>query len=96
MEPCLNKGYHLFTDNWYNSVSLTEFMSKRNTYITGTLRVDRKRNPSQAVGKKLRKGEMVFMYLGDISITKWKDKKDACVISNTHVAVMMDSVNMHG
>ena len=95
MEPCLNKGYHLFTGNWYNSVSLTEFMTKRNTYITGILRADRKRNPSQVVGKKLRKGEMVFI-LGDISITKWKDKKDTCVISNTHVAVMMDSVNMHG
>ena len=23
MEPYLDKGYHLFTDNWYNSVSLT-------------------------------------------------------------------------
>ena len=70
MEPYLNKDYNLFTDNWYNSVSLTEYMLKRNTYITGTLRGDRKRNPSQVVGKKLRKGEMVFMSLGDISVTK--------------------------
>ena len=95
MEPYLNKGYHLFTDNWYNSVSLTEYMSKRNTYITGTLCGDRKRNPSQVVGKKLRKGEMVFMSLGDVSITKWKDKRDVCVISNAHVLTMMDSINRH-
>ena len=53
MEPYLNKSYRLFTDNWYNSVSLTEYMSKRSTYITGILRADRKRNPSQVVGKKL-------------------------------------------
>ena len=53
MEPYLDKGYHLFTDNWYNSVSLTEYMSKRNTYITGTLRGDRKRNPSEVMRKKL-------------------------------------------
>ena len=96
MEPYLNKGYHLFTDNWYNSVSLAEYMSKRNTYITGTLRGDRKRNPSQVVGKKLRKGEMVFMSLGDVSITKRKDKRDVCVISNAHVPTMMDSINRHG
>ena len=70
METHLNKGYRLFIDNWYNSVSLTEYMSKRNTYIAGTLRADRKRNPSQVVGKKLGKGEMIFMSLGDISVTK--------------------------
>ena len=41
-------------------------------------------------------GEMVFMSLGDISITKWKDKRDVCVISNAHVPTMMDSVKSHG
>ena len=96
MEPYLNKGYHLLTDNWYNSVSLAEYMSKRNTYITGTLRGDRKRNPSQVLGKKLRKGEIVFMSLGDASVTKWKDKRDVCVISSAHVPTMMNSVNRHG
>ena len=45
MEPYLEKGYHVFIDNYYNSVSLTEFLSSKGTYITGTLRKDRKRNP---------------------------------------------------
>ena len=70
-------------------------MSKRNTYITGILRTDRKRNPSQVVGKKLWKGEMVFMSLGDISIYKWKDKRDVCVISKAHVLTMIGSINRH-
>ena len=96
MEPYQSKCYHLFTDNWYNSVWLTEYISKRNTYITDTLRADRKRNPSQVVGKKFRKGEMVFMSLCDISVTKLRDKRDVCVISNVHVPTMMDSVNRHG
>ena len=65
-------------------------------YITATLRADRKQNPPQVVGRKLQMGEMVFMSLGDISITKWKDKRDVCVISNAHVPTMMDSVNSHG
>ena len=67
-------------------------MSKRNTYITGTLRVDRKWNLSQVVGKKLRQGEMVFKSLGEISITKWKNKRDVCVISNAHVPTMMEQI----
>ena len=71
-------------------------MSKRNTYTTGTLRADWKQNPSQVIGKKLKKGKMFFMSLGDISVTKWKDKRDVCVISNAHVPTMMDSVNRHG
>ena len=57
-------------------------------YITGTLRADRKQNPPQVVGRKLQIDDMVFMSLGDISITKWKDKRDVCVISNAHVPTM--------
>ena len=70
MSSCFDKGYHLFADNWYNSVSLTEYMSGRKTYITGTLRGDRKRNPKEVIKKKLRKGEMVSQSLRDISVTK--------------------------
>ena len=45
MELYLEKGYYVFTDNYYNSVSLTEFLSSKEAYITGTLRKDRKRTP---------------------------------------------------
>ena len=31
MNPFLNKGYHVFTDNYYSSVALTEFLSKKST-----------------------------------------------------------------
>ena len=71
-------------------------MSKRNTYITGTLRADRKRNPSDVMRKKPQKGEMAFMSLDDISVTKWRDKRDVHVISNAHVPTMIDSVNRCG
>ena len=96
MQSYQNNSCHLFTENWYISVSFTEYMSKINTYITETLYTVQKRNPSQVVGKKLRKGEMVFMSLGDISVTKQKDKRVVCVIRNAHVPTMMDSVNRHG
>ena len=36
MELYLDKGYHLFTDIWCNSLPLTKYMSLRRIYITGT------------------------------------------------------------
>ena len=71
-------------------------MSKKNAYITGTLQPDRKQNLSQEIGEKLQEGEMVFTSHGDISVTRWKYKRDVRVISNAHVPTMMDSVNRHG
>ena len=32
MNPFLNKGDYVFTDNYYSLVALTKFLSKRNTY----------------------------------------------------------------
>ena len=69
MEPYLEKGYHLITDNYYNSVSLKEFLSSKGTYITGTLRKDR-----MVISTKLKKGQMVWKSKGDTTIAKWKDK----------------------
>ena len=39
---------------------------------------------------------MVFMSLGNISVTKWEDKKNVNVNSNAHMPIMMDSANKHG
>ena len=95
MSEFLNKGYHLFTDNWYNSVSLMEFLSQKKTYVTGTLRADRKGNPKKVMSAKLKKGEMKWMSLDDITVTKWKDRRDVHVISNAHKPEMVPVANRH-
>ena len=94
MEKYLEKGYHLFTDNFYNSVSLTEHMSRKK--ITGTLRADRKRKPKQVISAKLKKGEMKWLSLGDVTVAKWKDKRDVRVISNAHTPEMVAVSNQRG
>ena len=96
MKPFLNKGYHVFTDNFYNSVALTEYLSKQKTYITGTLRRDRKRNPESVISKKLKEGEMVWCSLNDITVCKWKDKREVLTISNAHQAEMVSVSNRRG
>ena len=60
MTPFLNKGNHVFTDNYYNSVSLTECLSNHGTYITGTLRKDCKRNLKKVIGEKVKRSDMIW------------------------------------
>ena len=96
MTPFLNKGYHVFGDNYYNSVSLTEYLSNHGTYITGTLRKDRKRNPKKVIGEKVKKGVMIWRSKNDIIVCKWKDKREVLTISNAHNPETVKVSNRHG
>ncbi|KAE9528698.1 hypothetical protein AGLY_012273 [Aphis glycines] len=44
MAPYLNKGHHLFMDNYYSSVNLSNLLLKHKTNTTGTLRSNRRGN----------------------------------------------------
>ena len=67
MELYFYKGYHLFTDKWYNSISLTEYRSNRKKCFTGTFRTDGKRNPRETITKKFNKvkkfSNLLMMFL---------------------------------
>ena len=78
MNPYLDKGYHVFTDNWYSSVTLTKYMSDRKTYITGTLRADRKHQPEAVSKKKLKKGRWFFSHQ-TTSLSQNGRTKEMCV-----------------
>ena len=96
MHDFLDKGYHLFTDNYYNSVPLTHYLTSRSTYLTGTLRKDRVDNPKRVVNKKLKKGEVTWESNEEVSVWKWKDKRDVLTITNAHVPEMGDVTNRNG
>ena len=46
MEKYLDKGYHLYFDNFYTSLKLVKDLEKRKTYACGTVRVNRGEFPS--------------------------------------------------
>ena len=96
MAPFLNKGYHVFTDNYYNSVALTEFLSKQGTYLTGILRKDRKGNPKAVTAAKLKKAEMIWRIKDDVSVCKWKDNRDVLTISSAHSPTLTKVTNGFG
>ncbi|XP_030747681.1 piggyBac transposable element-derived protein 4-like [Sitophilus oryzae] len=96
MEKYLDKGYILYTDNFYNSVGLTNNMTARKTYICGTLRSNRKGNPKYVVSKKLKKGECIWQRRKSVVVCKWKDKREVLTISNLHKVQMVQVRNKNG
>ena len=71
-------------------------MYLKRTYITGTLRSDRKYIPVDVMKKKLKKGEMILKSLNNISVIKWKDKSDLRMTTNAFVVQLVESVKRHG
>lgn len=81
MEGKLGKGYSIYMDNFYNSTTLAKQLLSKDTYVTGTLRKDRRDNPKDLVQTKLRKGDSITFYNEGVAVTKWHDKRDVLVLS---------------
>lgn len=97
MEPYLNKGRHLFMDNFYNSIPLSEnLLHNYKTHTTGTLRSNRKGNPKEITDKKLKRGDHVWVRKGQVYISKWKDKRDVLSISTAHHPELVEVGNRCG
>ena len=86
----LNKGFHLYTDNFYTKPILAEFLFQNKTLLTGTVRRNSRGLPGEvktlnvAVGdsKHYRKGEMLLVAFRD----KKTQKQPVIVLSTGHSA----------
>lgn len=82
MEEHLDVGHSVFMDNYYNSHDLAIKLLNRNTFCTGTLRMDRKNNPVEVKNKKLKTGESVERISDDgVLVGKWRDKREVAYIT---------------
>ncbi|XP_069159468.1 piggyBac transposable element-derived protein 4-like [Procambarus clarkii] len=88
MAPLVNKGYHLYMDNYYNSVSLTEQLREVGVYTCGTLRLQRgaPKDLQQVVKGKMATDTTVYMRKDNTFVIVWKDKRPVSVITNIHNA----------
>ena len=84
MQPLLNKGYHLYTDNWYTSLPLYKYLHRQGTLACGTIRSKRKGFPEQVKNVKLRKDEQIACRSDKLLALKFKDKKDVFMLSIIH------------
>ena len=82
MQHYLNKGHHLYVDNWYTSPALFERLHRKKIGACGTVRKNRKGLPSLANG--LKKGESQYSHTNVLLALKWKDKRDVYMLSTIH------------
>ena len=85
MDPYLDAGRTLSTDNFYTSIPLARELLKRKTHLVGTLRKNRKMLPTDVTGARLNVGETVARQSSDgIVVQKWRDRRDVLMLSTKH------------
>ena len=94
----LDKGYHLFMDNYYSSPELFSEMFFRQVYCCGTLRSNRKNVPKAVKDAKLKRGEAMFRRNGSSLVVKWCDKRAVTMITTIHEAthILTKKKDRHG
>ncbi|XP_067122211.1 piggyBac transposable element-derived protein 4-like [Centruroides vittatus] len=89
LEPLLDKGYCLTTDNYYTSPQLADYLITVKTDCCGTLRTTRKDVPKVLHQKKFKKGETMAMQRGKVMIQKWQDRRTVTFLSTFHSPAMV-------
>ena len=93
LEPYEGKGYHVYQDNYYNSVRQTNELLQKSIRVCGTIRVNRglPKNMIEET-KKLKKGEVTFRRNLDILLVSHKDKRVVNMISTLHTAEVVETI----
>ena len=89
MSSYVGKGHIMYTDNWYTSPMLCQYLHEHNTGSCGTVKDVRKFMPQ--LPKKQEKGDCVRKQCENILAIKWKDKRSVSVLSTVHEGLMVDS-----
>ncbi|XP_033729312.1 piggyBac transposable element-derived protein 4-like [Pecten maximus] len=90
-DPFLNKGYHLYMDNYFSSPHLFYSLYLNGTLACGTLRKNRRGVPQALKNRNLIRGEMFTMNNDMLVAVKYADKKDVHLLTTIHKGVMVDS-----
>ena len=97
MSPLENKGYRLFTDNFYSSPDLFFTLREHGIQACGTVRPNWKDLPKEIMDhklplvKNLPRGGTLFRKKGEPIAATWKDKKPVHLISTVPVGNAMDT-----
>lgn len=72
----LDKGYHIFTDNFYTKLPLARELTDRNTFITGTINSNSKGLCKDAIREDLGIEKSIYFRQDKILLVKYKQKKN--------------------
>jgi hypothetical protein len=90
LESYLDQNYHVYQDNYYNSVGIAEHLLSRQVRVCGTIRVSRSlptdfKNESNS----LKRGETTFGKKGEV-LQFWRDSRVVNMISKIDNSTMFD------
>lgn len=85
MQPYLNLGHNLYTDNWYTSPILADYLHKQGTNLCGTVRGNRRGMPK--FEGKLERGKSSSQHTQTVMVTKWADRRDVLMLTTLHADV---------
>lgn len=78
MEPYLNKGYNICTDNFFTNVKLADNLVAKSTSIVGTIR-ENKRELPPAARSKMALHDSKFFQSGQCTLVTYQAKKNKAV-----------------
>ena len=78
------KGYIVYTDNFYSSPTLFRALTDQGFGACGTGRKDRRGIPMSVTSTNLKKGEVVSKREDRVLSLKWRDKRDVLMLSTFH------------
>lgn len=87
------KGFHVYFDNFFNSIDLLEFLKKKGILACGTMQANRKHLPKFQSDKTMSTGDSQWRWKKNgVSVPLWKDKRAVMVASNYHDPSKMSTV----
>jgi hypothetical protein len=86
VDPLLNQGYCVTTDNFYMSPELYDLLLEKKTDCHGTVRPNRRNMPEGFGQEKLECGAVAARQRGKVMAIRWKDNKDVSLLSTIHNA----------
>lgn len=94
MKDLIDEGRQVFTDNWYTSLRLAEYLLTRKTLITGVVRAGRG-PPKELVDQPLSKRQSCFARKGNTLIVKYQDRSQVTVLTTKYEANMVEKCRVY-
>lgn len=102
LQPCnyLNKGFHVFCDNLFTSVSLVKQLYNLQTFLTGTVRKNKKHLPN-GVKERFEVGGKKYYRNGNVAALTYRQKKSQkqnviLLSSKAEIKDVEDTKRRHG
>lgn len=91
-EPLVNKGYHITTDNFFTSLSLSNYLMAKKTTLAGTVRLNSKFVcPAQRAKKPLHTSEHFTKDENVVVAYQCKNNKKVILLSSFHQSTRVEA-----